>query len=87
MTQHHRITPPWSLNGRDLRTLMRRHRVTIRMLAQRMDIPMTRIRLCRTHGLTDWNIIRDWVEAMTGVDPGAVPHPVHQSRPAEPSAP
>ena len=83
MAHTRRVTPPWSLSGRDLRTLMRRHRVTIRMLAQRMDIPMTRIRACRTHGLTDWNVMRDWVEAMTGVDPGAVPHPMSRQAPVE----
>jgi len=87
MTQYHRVTPPWSLSGRDLRTLMRRHRVTIRLLAQRMDIPMTRVRYRRLHGIEDWPLMRDWVQAITGVDPGAVPHPVHQSRPAEMSAP
>ena len=75
MVQRSRVTPLWHLSGPDLRRLMRRHRVTIRMLAQRMDIPMTRIRACLTHGLTDWNVVRDWVQAITGVDPGAVPTP------------
>ena len=77
MAHHHRVTPPWSLSGRDIRTLMRRYHVTIRALAQRMDIPMTRVRYRRLHGIEEWNVIRDWVEAITGVDPGAVPHPIH----------
>lgn len=84
MTLCRTVTPPWSLSGRDLRRLMRRHRVTIRMLAQRLDIPMTRVRYRRCHGIAEWNIIRDWLEAITGMDPGAVPHAVSQSAPAAP---
>ena len=87
MAQHHRVTPPWSLSGRDIRTLMRRHHVTIRALAQRLDIPMTRVRYRRLHGIEEWNVLRDWVEAITGADPGAVPHPVHHGTPAEVPAP
>ncbi len=87
MAQHLRVTPPWSLNGRDIRTLMRRHRVTIRALAQRLDIPMTRVRSRRLQGIEEWNVIRDWVEAITGTDPGAVPHRVHHGTPAAGAAP
>jgi hypothetical protein len=83
MAQCVTLVPPWQLSGRDIRTLMRRHRVTIRALAQRMDIPMTRVRSRRLHGIEEWNVLRDWVEAITGTDPGAVPHPVHHSTPAE----
>jgi hypothetical protein len=82
-----KVTLPWSLSGRDLRTLMRRHRVTIRALAQRLDLPMTRVRARRLQGIAEWNIIRDWVEAITGTDPGAVPHPVHHGTPAKAPAP
>ena len=87
MVQRSRVTPRWHLSGQDLCRLMRRHRVTIRALAQRMDIPMTRIRYRRLHGIEDWHILRDWVQAITSVDPGAVPHPVHHGTPAEPLAP
>jgi hypothetical protein len=74
--------PAWWLSGHDLCTLMRRHRVTIRILAQRLDLPMTRVRYRRRQGIAEWNVIRDWVEAITGVDPGAVPHPVGHGAPA-----
>jgi hypothetical protein len=87
MAQRILSTPPWRLSGRDLRTLMRRHRVTIRALARRMEIPMSRIRARRLQGIDDWNVIRDWVEAITGADPGAVPHPVHPGTRAETTAP
>ena len=83
MTPHNSNTPSWRLSGRDIRTLMRRHRVTIRALAQRMDIPMTRVRYRRLHGIDDWHVLRDWVEAITGVDLGATPHPVHHGTCAE----
>ena len=76
--------PSWRLSGHDLCILMRRHRVTIRLLAQRLDLPMTRVRHRRLHGITEWNVIRDWVQAITGVDPGAVPHLVDHGTPAAP---
>jgi hypothetical protein len=78
------VTPPWSLSGRDLCWLMRQHRVTIRMLARCLDLPMTRVRYRRRQGIEEWHILRDWVEAITGVDPGAVPHPVGPGAPAAP---
>ena len=87
MAQYSRCTPPWRLSGRDLRTLMRRHRVTIRALAQRLEIPMTRVRYRRLHGIDDWNVLRDWVEAITGADPGAVPHPVSHGTRVEMQSP
>jgi len=58
------------LTGAALCTLMRRHRCTIRTLSQRMAIPQTRIRTVRTCGLSDRYAIRDWLEAITGCDPG-----------------
>jgi len=82
-----RCIPSWHLSGRDMCTLMRQHRVTIRALAQRMDIPMTRVRYRRLQGIEEWNVIRDWVEAITGTDPGAVPHRVHHGTPAARPAP
>jgi hypothetical protein len=80
MPIHGRTSPAWRLSGHDMRLLMRRHHVTIRALAQRLDIPMTRVRYRRLHGIEEWNVLRDWVEAITGVDPGTVPHPVHNGR-------
>jgi hypothetical protein len=51
---------------------MRRHHVTIRELSARMDITMKRIREVRRAGLHDPNAIRDWIEAITGQDPGPI---------------
>ena len=59
-----------SLNGPEVRRLMRRHHVTIRELARRMDLPMTRICFRRAHGIQDPHVARDWVHAITGQDPG-----------------
>jgi 1,2-phenylacetyl-CoA epoxidase PaaB subunit len=87
MTPHQSRTPAWALNSRDLCRLMRRHQVTIRALAQRMDIPMTRVRYRRQHGIAEWHILRDWLEAITGVDPGAVPHSVRHDAATGPPAP
>ena len=49
---------------------MRVHKVTIRELSRRMQITMKRIREIREIGLEDRYSIRDWVEAITGEDPG-----------------
>ncbi len=58
------------MNGNHIRWLMRVHKVTIRQLAVRMDITIARIRYVRLHGLAEPHIIRDWLEAITGRDPG-----------------
>ena len=60
------------LTGAALTTLMRRHSVTIRALATRMQIPMVRVRYCREYGVVEANSARDWIEAITGTDPGAL---------------
>jgi hypothetical protein len=49
---------------------MRRHHVTIRALAQRLAIPMHRVRCCRQESITERHAVRDWLEAITGQDPG-----------------
>lgn len=49
---------------------MRVHRVTIRELSRRMQITMKRIREIRELGLEDGYAIRDWIEGITGEDPG-----------------
>jgi hypothetical protein len=64
------------LTGPTLCRLMRRHQVTIRLLAQRMAIPMCRIRQVRQTGLADRHAARDWLEAITGQDPGMLYGPV-----------
>lgn len=58
------------LDGADVRRLMRVHKVTIRELAKRMQITMRRIRQIREIGLRDRPTIRDWVQGITGEDPG-----------------
>lgn len=58
------------LDGADVRRLMRVHKVTIRQLSERMQITMKRIRQIREIGLRDRPTIRDWVQGITGEDPG-----------------
>ena len=52
--------------------LMRKFRRTIRGLSNDIGITMKRIREVRSEGLTDPLPIRDWVEAISGIDPGQV---------------
>lgn len=58
------------LSGEEVTRLMRQFRVKIRDLSERTGITMKRIREVRTEGLADRNTIRDWIEAITGNDPG-----------------
>ena len=58
------------MTGKELTSLMRRHKVTIRELARRIQIPQKRIRYRRETGLPDPGLARDWIQAITGNDPG-----------------
>ena len=62
------------LTGQQVTSLMRQYRVTIRALSQRTGITQKRIRQVRSTGLCKRNAIRDWIEAITGQDPGPI-HP------------
>ena len=63
------------LTGGAITYLMHRHSVTIRVLATRMQISMVRVRYCREHGVVEANSARDWIEAITGTDPGRLEIP------------
>jgi transcriptional regulator with XRE-family HTH domain len=59
------------MEGKEVKRLMRKNRVTIRELSQRMGITMKRIRQIRNGvGLEGRELMRDWVEGITGTDPG-----------------
>lgn len=62
-----------SLSGKELITVMRKNRVTIRELSERMSIPMKTIRARRETGIDDPHVLRDWIQAITGRDPGPQP--------------
>jgi hypothetical protein len=64
------------ITGPTLCSLMRRQHVTIRILAQRLGIPMDRVRRRRREGIADRHVARDWLEAITGQDPGPLHGPV-----------
>ena len=65
--------PPSILTGEDIVRLMREHRITIPILASQLGLSQRRVRLLKHTGLTDAAVIRDWLEAITGQDPGPVP--------------
>lgn len=60
---------PDAMTGREIASLMRRHRVTIRELKKRTGITLKRIRQIRDEGLNGREICRDWIQAITGKDP------------------
>ncbi len=59
-------SPEFTISGKELCGLMRRHRVTIRELARRTGFPQTKIRQRRTTGITRTLAALDWIEAITG---------------------
>lgn len=63
---------PESLSGRDIVRLMRKHQKSISALAFRMGITQKRIRQVRSKGLANAGLVRDWMEAITGIDPGPI---------------
>jgi len=58
------------MTGKRLCSLMRFSKVTIRQLKKRTGFTLKRIREVRAAGIYDANICRDWIEAITGNDPG-----------------
>jgi hypothetical protein len=62
------------LTGPQLVGLMRQYRVTIATLAQRLRTTETRVRHLRGFGLGRFEA-RDWMQAITGHDPGALAYP------------
>lgn len=55
----------------ELRRMMRRHRVTIRDLARRLGSTQRRVREIRNGAAAlGVNAARDWIQAITGTDPG-----------------
>lgn len=48
-----------------IRQKMRRHKVTIRELAARLDMPMTWVRRGMKHGVSCDAALNDWLEAIT----------------------
>ena len=65
--------PPSMLTSEDIVRLMRKHRITIPILASQLGLSQRRVRLLKHTGLTDAAVIRNWLEAITGQDPGPVP--------------
>lgn len=55
------------LTGAEIRKLMRRRRVTIRDLANRLGTTQRRVRQVRADGVSGHAMTRDWLEAITGV--------------------
>lgn len=55
------------MTGKELTKLMRTNKVTIRELARRLDMPMTRVRFRREVGFgTNYLAASDWRFAITG---------------------
>lgn len=64
---------PSSLTGPEIVGLMRKHGRTIAWLAFRVGATERRVRQVREQGLKNHLAVRDWIEAITGTDPGPIP--------------
>lgn len=53
-----------SLSGDYIKHLMRKHQVTIRDLASRMNISISRVKYVREYGVSGNAYVRDWMEAI-----------------------
>lgn len=65
--------PQGSITGKEVVSLMRKHKKTIAALAFRIGTSQKRVRQVREHGLHDSLAVRDWIEAITDEDPGPIP--------------
>lgn len=72
-----------SISGSMICRLMRRHQVTIRVLAQRMNITMKRVREVREEGVEGHCMCLDWYEAISGTgffaSPASTPQHPHNN--------
>jgi len=66
----YKIGPVMAITGHQVQKLMRKHKVTIRQLKDSSGLLMKRIREVRSSGLQDRGAARDWIQAITGTDPG-----------------
>ncbi len=64
---------PAKLSGKEVVRLMRKHRKSIAGLAFRLGSTQKRVREVRAGGLANALAVRDWLEAITGDDPGPIP--------------
>ena len=62
-----------TLPGKEIVKLMRKHKMTISQLAFRLGTSRKRVRQVRDSGLVDPLAIRDWIQAITGIDVGPIP--------------
>jgi transcriptional regulator with XRE-family HTH domain len=56
------------VSGAVIRRLMRRHKVTIREIAARLNVTLKRVREVRKNGAETYFIYCDWHQAITGDD-------------------
>jgi hypothetical protein len=77
------VLPPGRLSAKAVQHLMRKHRVTIAELSYRTGITQRRIREVRERGLENPMAVRDWIQAITGTDPGPLPERYRIQNPTE----
>jgi hypothetical protein len=58
------------LDGRTIVRLMAQHGRTIRDLSASMGLSMVRVRQVREQGTRNHHDSRDWIQGITGTDPG-----------------
>ena len=74
---------PEKLSGEDVCRLMRKHKKSIRQLSFVLGITCKGIREVRAKGLQDPLAVRDWLQHITGEDPGPIPETYRINRHTE----
>ena len=59
-----------AMTGKELSSLMRKNGVTIREMKRRTGFTLKLIREYRESGIPSKSAARDWIQAITGTDPG-----------------
>lgn len=72
-----------ALTGEEVVSLMRRHKRTIGALAFIVGVSQKRVRHVRERGVENRHAVRDWLEAITGEDPGPLPERYRILRPVD----
>jgi hypothetical protein len=58
-----------NLSAKEVKSLMRQHRKTIRGLAQQWNLTLKRVRHVRTNGVSGEAFVRDWLEILSAPQP------------------
>jgi hypothetical protein len=69
MSEKKKLLASFNMSGRELASLMRKHKVTLRALKAKTGFTLKQIRAARKNGLSGLYAVLDWQEAIVGAPP------------------